>query len=64
MTGELKRYTRKEVAEHNTSKSTWVILDDKVYDVTKFLEEVCSFRCGVIEEGRMDLIKAPRIAGF
>ncbi|MBN3302616.1 CYB5 protein, partial [Amia calva] len=33
-------YRLKEVEEHNSSKSTWIILHHKIYDVTKFLEEV------------------------
>jgi cytochrome b5 len=36
---ELKQLTRDDVKQHNTSKSAWVILDDKVYDITKFLDE-------------------------
>ncbi|XP_066580319.1 cytochrome b5 [Amia ocellicauda] len=32
-------YRLKEVEEHNSSKSTWIILHHKIYDVTKFLEE-------------------------
>uniref|UniRef100_F1LF92 Cytochrome b5 n=1 Tax=Ascaris suum TaxID=6253 RepID=F1LF92_ASCSU len=35
----LKKVTRAEVAEHNNNKSTWIILGNKVYDVTKFLDE-------------------------
>lgn len=31
---------RAEVLEHNTGRSTWLIIHDKVYDVTKFLDEV------------------------
>jgi len=34
-----KRYTRAEVASHNTSKSSWIIIHNKIYDVTKFLDE-------------------------
>lgn len=37
---EIKQYTREEVAKHNTVASTWLIMNDKIYDVTKFLEEV------------------------
>ncbi|KAK6010135.1 putative cytochrome b5, partial [Ostertagia ostertagi] len=33
------KLTRKDVAEHNTNKSTWFVIGNKVYDVTKFLEE-------------------------
>ncbi len=29
-----------EVEERNSFKSTWIIIHNKVYDVTKFLEEV------------------------
>ena len=37
---ESKQFTLEEVAEHNSRKSAWLIIHDKVYDVTKFLEEV------------------------
>jgi predicted heme/steroid binding protein len=36
----VKYYTLEEIQKHKTSKSTWVILHHKVYDLTKFLEEV------------------------
>ncbi|XP_053768484.1 cytochrome b5 isoform X1 [Desmodus rotundus] len=32
-------YTLEEIRKHNHSKSTWLILHNKVYDLTKFLEE-------------------------
>ncbi|XP_053324339.1 cytochrome b5 [Spea bombifrons] len=32
-------YTLDEIQKHNHSKSTWIIIHNKVYDVTKFLEE-------------------------
>ncbi|KAE9554054.1 hypothetical protein FO519_002750 [Halicephalobus sp. NKZ332] len=35
----MKNLTRAEVARHNSSKSTWIIIGNKVYDVTKFLDE-------------------------
>ncbi|KAH7720091.1 Cytochrome b5-like Heme/Steroid binding domain containing protein [Aphelenchoides avenae] len=39
MTGELKTISAAEVAKHNSEESIWIILDDKVYDVTRFLME-------------------------
>ncbi|XP_007190014.2 cytochrome b5 isoform X5 [Balaenoptera acutorostrata] len=35
----VKYYTLEEIQKHNDSKSTWLILHYKVYDLTKFLEE-------------------------
>lgn len=35
----VKYYTLEEIRKHNHSKSTWLILHHKVYDLTKFLEE-------------------------
>lgn len=32
-------YTLEEIQKHNHSKSTWLILHNKVYDLTTFLEE-------------------------
>uniref|UniRef100_A0A8C5M473 Cytochrome b5 n=1 Tax=Leptobrachium leishanense TaxID=445787 RepID=A0A8C5M473_9ANUR len=32
-------YTLDEIQKHNNSKSTWIIIHNKVYDVSKFLEE-------------------------
>lgn len=38
--GGVKYYRLSEIEEHKTVKSTWIIINFKVYDVTKFLEEV------------------------
>ncbi|NXL32969.1 CYB5 protein, partial [Glaucidium brasilianum] len=32
-------YRLEEVQQHNKSRSTWIILHHRVYDVTKFLDE-------------------------
>ncbi|CAG8635216.1 1500_t:CDS:1, partial [Rhizophagus irregularis] len=34
-----KRITADEVAQHNTEGSIWIIVHDKVFDVTNFLNE-------------------------
>ncbi|XP_049574620.1 cytochrome b5 type B [Syngnathus scovelli] len=36
---EVKYYTLEDVQSHNMSNDTWLIIHDKVYDVTSFLEE-------------------------
>ncbi|XP_064805108.1 cytochrome b5-like isoform X1 [Oncorhynchus masou masou] len=35
----VKYYRLSEIEERNTFKSTWIIINHKVYDVTTFLEE-------------------------
>ncbi|CAD5233330.1 unnamed protein product [Bursaphelenchus xylophilus] len=34
-----RKFTRAEVAKHNTNKDVWMIIGNKVFDVTKFLDE-------------------------
>ncbi|KAF8402090.1 hypothetical protein HHK36_013042 [Tetracentron sinense] len=34
-----KVFSLAQVSEHNTSKDCWLIINGKVYDVTKFLED-------------------------
>ena len=42
--GDVKIFRLEEVKEHNVgrggSRSVWTVIHDKVYDVTKFLDEV------------------------
>jgi len=33
------KYSLEEVGNHKTSSSTWLVIHDKVYDVTKFLQD-------------------------
>ena len=46
MPAEGKVFRLTEVAEHNKAKgedkSIWTVIHDKVYDITKFLDEVYS----------------------
>lgn len=37
---EVKYYRLSEIEEQNSAKSTWIVIHNQVYDVTKFLEEV------------------------
>ncbi|CAJ1461376.1 unnamed protein product [Effrenium voratum] len=36
---ELKKYTVEEVAKHNTRESIWIIVDDLVYDLTRYIDK-------------------------
>lgn len=38
--GAVKTYTLKEIGEHNSKESLWLLINNGVYDVSKFLEEV------------------------
>jgi len=43
-TSTSKLFTRAEVAKHSeTSKDTWIIIHNNVYNVTPFLNEVALF---------------------
>lgn len=35
-----REFTRAEVSQHKTPDNIWIIIGERVYDVTKFLEEV------------------------
>lgn len=36
----LQQYTWEEVRQHQSRNSLWVVIRDKVYDVTEFMDEV------------------------
>lgn len=40
---ETKFFTRLEVAKHTSSKDSWIIIHNSVYNVTSFLNEVTTF---------------------
>ena len=46
-------FTWEEVAKHNTAESLWMVVHDKVYDVTPFMDEVRwgYWVCGALGEG-------------
>ncbi|XP_068711897.1 cytochrome b5-like isoform X2 [Montipora capricornis] len=35
----IKKFSLEEVKKHNTAASTWLIINNQVFDVTKFLDE-------------------------
>jgi len=37
-----RTYSLKDVAAHSSKESPWFIIQDKVYDASKLLDEVCS----------------------
>lgn len=40
MAEEVKKITLEEVKSHNVAGSSWLVIHNKVFDVTKFLDEV------------------------
>ncbi|XP_071784984.1 cytochrome b5-like isoform X2 [Asterias amurensis] len=36
---ETKTYTLKEIKDHKTSQDIWIVIHNKVYDITKFLDD-------------------------
>ncbi|CAL9242698.1 unnamed protein product [Arabidopsis halleri] len=39
MGGDGKVFTLAEVSQHSSSQDCWIVIDGKVYDVTKFLDD-------------------------
>ena len=40
-----RTYSLKDVAEHSSKESPWFIIKDRVYDITKLLDEVLFGSC-------------------
>ena len=38
---EIKEYSWEEISKHNTESSCWIVLHNRVFDVTPFLHKVC-----------------------
>lgn len=38
-TTDLKVFTAQEVSQHNKEDDCWLVIDNKVYDVTKYLND-------------------------
>ena len=55
---DLKIYGADEVSKHNTASSLWIIVDDKVYDLTKFLLEHPGGEEVLLEAGGGDATEA------
>lgn len=55
----VKYYRLSEIEEQNSAKSTWIIIHNQVYDVTKFLEEVSNSYCGDLAVGGAVAVAAP-----
>eukprot|EP00003_Mantamonas_plastica_P012930 TRINITY_DN2290_c3_g1_i1.p2 TRINITY_DN2290_c3_g1~~TRINITY_DN2290_c3_g1_i1.p2 ORF type:complete len:165 (+),score=69.42 TRINITY_DN2290_c3_g1_i1:54-548(+) len=36
---KVKKFTRKEVAKHNTKEDCWMVINNKVYDVTEYVPD-------------------------
>ncbi|KAI8068352.1 cytochrome b5-like heme/steroid binding domain-containing protein [Gongronella butleri] len=49
-----KLFTYEEVAVHNTRDDLWMIIDKKVYDITKFVDEHPGGEEVLIDEGARD----------
>lgn len=44
----VKYFTLEEIRVHNMSNDTWLVIHDKVYDITRFLEEVRNTSCASV----------------
>uniref|UniRef100_A0A8C4R9B4 Cytochrome b5 n=1 Tax=Eptatretus burgeri TaxID=7764 RepID=A0A8C4R9B4_EPTBU len=51
---EVRFYTLEEIQQHNTCKENWIIIHNKVYDVTKLLNEHPGGEEVLLEHGGID----------
>lgn len=45
--GERRIISLSEVSNHDTAQDCWIVLFDRVYDVTNFLNTVSAFLCSI-----------------
>ncbi|KAJ3034424.1 hypothetical protein HDV00_005044 [Rhizophlyctis rosea] len=55
---EVKLYEWSEIAQHNTRNDLWMVIEDKVYDVTKFLDEHPGGEEVLLEQAGVDATEA------
>lgn len=53
-----KIITKTELAEHKDAKSIWIAIHDKIYDITKFLEEHPGGEEVLLEQGGRNATEA------
>jgi len=53
----MKEYTKKEVSKHNTAIDCWIIVNNRVFDVTNFLSDHPGGRKVLIRMGGKDATK-------
>ncbi|KAJ1643810.1 hypothetical protein J3B02_006181 [Coemansia erecta] len=55
---EVKTFTADEIEKHCTRDSIWIVVHDKVYDVTKFLDEHPGGEEVILENAGIDATEA------
>ncbi|EIW69133.1 cytochrome b5 [Tremella mesenterica] len=56
--GAIKTYTMEQLKEHGSKESLWMLLHDKVYDVTRFMDEHPGGDEVMLEEAGRDATEA------
>lgn len=44
----VQEYTKAQIKEHNSKSSVWILIENDVYDVTPFLNEVIVFLISLV----------------